>query len=140
MASRVPSTNDRQMNATFRTASSHPSVPTTVSLAAYHDGLTAPYDGTELRKNMRYERPATVMVEKLPSEIIGYAQLKNFSAGGMMLLSDFAVHPGEFVKIRFDKPLHSSVPKTVESRVAWCQDLEDQNETVFRFGIGLRLM
>jgi hypothetical protein len=80
------------------------------------------------------------MVEKLRSGIIGYAQLKNFSADGMMLLSDFAVRPSESIKIRFDRPLHSSVPKIVASRVVWCRDLEDADESVFGFGIGLCLM
>jgi hypothetical protein len=80
------------------------------------------------------------MVEKPHSEILGYAQLKNFSAEGMMLFSDFALHPCEFIKIRFDTPLHASVPKIVASRTVWCRNLEDEDETVFRFGIGLCLM
>jgi hypothetical protein len=91
----------------------------------------------ELRKSMRYERAATVMVEKPHSEITGYAQLKNFSAEGIMLLSDFAVRPGEFIKVRLGKPLHSSAQSTLACRVVWCRDLESKDEAVSRFGAGL---
>jgi len=140
MVPQVPSTGGQRMSATSHTAGDYPPVSATTPLGAIHDGLTAPYGGTELRKSRRYERAETVMVEKLRSEIIGYAQLKNFSADGMMLLSDFAVRPGEFIKIRFDTPLHASVPKIVASRTVWCRNLEDEDETVFRFGIGLCLM
>jgi hypothetical protein len=66
--------------------------------------------------------------------------LKNFSAEGMLLFSDVAMSPGEFIKVRFDKPLHSLIPKIVASRVVWCRALEDQEEMVSHFGIGLRLM
>jgi hypothetical protein len=108
--------------------------------AAFPEGLAAPHGGTDLRRSMRYERAETVMVEKLRSEILGYAQLKNFSADGMMLLSDYSIHPGEFIKLRFDRPLHASIPDVVPSRVVWCQDFQDKDEDGFRFGIGLRLM
>lgn len=107
------------------------------SLSAAHYGHAGPYAGMELRKSMRYERAATVMVEKPHSEIIGYAQLKNFSADGIMLLSDFALGPGEFIKIRLGKPLHSSAPSTLACRVVWCRDLESMDEAVSRFGAGL---
>ena len=51
------------------------------------------------------------MIGRPGEEILGYAQLNNFSAEGLMLRSDFTVSPGEFVEIRFDKPLLSSVSK-----------------------------
>ena len=40
------------------------------------------------------------MVEKFRSEIIGYAQLRNFSAAGMMLQADFGIIQGEINTIR----------------------------------------
>jgi len=46
----------------------------------------------------------------------------------------------ELLKIRFEKPLHSSVPKIVATSVVWCRDLEDKIETAFRFAIGFCLM
>jgi Probable Zinc-ribbon domain/PilZ domain len=139
MVAQVTYSGRQRMNVISRTAGDFRLVSDTTHLSAFHDGLTNPHTGMDLRKSRRYERAETVMVEKLRTEIIGYAQLKNFSADGMMLLSDFAVSPGEFIKIRFDKPLHSSIPKTVASRVVWCRDLENKDEAVSRFGIGLSL-
>ena len=89
---------------------------------------------------MRYQRSETVMIGKPGEEILGYAQLNNFSAEGMMLRFDFAIRPGEFIEIRFDKPLHSSVSKIMTTRVVWCRDLEAQDETDSRLGIGVHLV
>jgi hypothetical protein len=136
----VPSSGGQLMNVTARTAGDLQLVPAATSHSAFDDGLANSHAGMDVRKSRRYERAETVMVEKLRTEIIGYAQLKNFSADGMMLLSDFAVRPGEFIKVRFDRPLHSSIPKIVASRVVWCRDLENKDETFSRFGIGLSLI
>ena len=100
----------------------------------------APYDGTELRKSRRYERSAVVMIEKPRVGILGYAQLHNFSAAGLMLFSDFALQPGEVISVRLEVPLHPSTAKILTSRVVWCQDVEAQGETRARFGIGVRLV
>lgn len=86
---------------------------------------------------MRYQRSETVMIGKPGEEILGYAQLSNFSAEGLMLRFDFAISPGELIEIRFDKPLHSSISKVMTTRVVWCRDLEAQDETDSRFGIGV---
>jgi hypothetical protein len=109
-------------------------------LTAWREQPAAPYAGTELRKSRRYIRATVVMLEKPRSGILGYAQLNNFSAGGLMLFSDFAVQPGEVVSVRIDAPLYPSGAKILPSRVIWCRDVEDQGETSARFGIGLRLI
>ena len=136
----LPLSDGQRMSATPRKTGVHPPGAGQTPFAALPEDLAAPQGGTELRRSRRYERAETVMVEKLRSEIIGYAQLKNFSADGMMLLSDFSIHPGEFIKLRFDSPLHTSIPDIVPSRVVWCRNFEDRDEDGFRFGIGLRLM
>ena len=136
----VPFTDDRRVNVRPRVAGDHAPRSAKTPFAAFPEGLPSPNGRTELRRSRRYERAETVMVEKLRPEIIGYAQLKNFSADGMMLLSDFSIHPGEFVKLRFDRPLHASIKDIVPGRVVWCRDFEDMDEKDFRFGIGLRLM
>jgi len=136
----LPPTGGQRMSTTPRKTDDLPPGFGKAPFAAFPEGLAASHGGTDLRSSMRYERAETVMVEKLRSEILGYAQLKNFSADGMMLLSDFSIHPGEFIKLRFDRPLHTSIPDIVPSRVVWCQDFEDKDEDGFRFGIGLRLM
>jgi hypothetical protein len=128
------------MITTPQKSSDQPPCSTPTVFASLNDGHSSSHAGAELRKSIRYARSETVMVEKSRSDILGYAQLKNFSAEGMMLFSDVAMRPGEFIKVRFDKPLHASIPKIVTSIVVWCQDLEDQEEAISHFGIGLRLM
>jgi hypothetical protein len=107
---------------------------------AWREEPATPYEGVELRKGRRYPRSAVVMIEKPRSGILGYAQLHNFSAGGMMLLSDFALKPGEIVSVRLDQPLYPSAAKVVTSKVIWCEDVEAQGEMKGRFGIGIRLI
>ena len=123
-----------------RKASGHPPLSTPPGLPDLSDGQGFLHAGAELRKSIRYARSETVMVEKPQTEVLSYAQLKNFSAEGMLLFCEVAMRPGEFLKIRFNQPLHASIPQIVPGRVVWCRDLEDEEEAVSRFGIGLRLM
>jgi len=109
-------------------------------LAAFREAKASPLTGGELRKGRRYERPAVVLIEKAHSGVLGYAEMHNFSAGGMMLLSEFFVRPGEIVKVKTDKPLHASVSTTMTGRVIWCHNLEPEEEASSPFGIGLSLM
>lgn len=107
-------------------------------LAAWREPAAALHNGAELRKSARYERSAVVMIEKPRAGIVGYAQLHNFSAGGMMLYSDFAFKPGELISVRTEQPLYPSAPNVVASQVVWCRDAESQGEGNGRFGVGLR--
>jgi hypothetical protein len=82
-----------------------------------------------------------VLVEKSEAEPIGPAQLNNFSAGGLMLRSGFALPPGELVQIRFEKPLLASISNVMTSRVVWCRDLAAHaGAEGARFGIGVSLV
>ena len=109
------------------------------STVSLKDALSVRYGGPELRKSRRFERLETVTIEKPESELLGSAQLNNFSAEGMMLRSGFAIRPGELINIRFEKPLYASGSQVVASKVVWCRDLEAHGETVSRFGIGIGL-
>ena len=95
--------------------------------------------GTDWRRNRRYIRSVVVMLEQPSSGVLGYAELHNFSAGGMMLRSNFAIRPGEIIRVRLDKPLYTSASNLMTSKVVWCRDLNDQDDTVTRFGIGVSL-
>jgi hypothetical protein len=110
------------------------------AFTAWREEPAASYAGLELRKSRRYQRSAVVMIEKPRSGILGYARLHNFSAGGMMLLSDFVLKPGEIVSVRLDQPLYPSAANVVTSKVIWCEDMEAQREMKGRFGIGIRLI
>jgi len=109
-------------------------------LATWCEETAAAYNGAELRMSTRYERSAVVMIEKPRSGILGYAQLHNFSAGGMMLFSDFALTPGEIISVKTDQPIYPSVASVVTSRVVWCRDMDTLGATNARFGIGVRRM
>ncbi|MCU0558770.1 MAG: zinc-ribbon domain-containing protein [Desulfobacterales bacterium] len=98
------------------------------------------HHGQEQRKSKRYDQAATVMIESFQSGIFGYAQMHNYSAGGMLIRADFQLTPGDIVKIRLEKPLFASTSTVLESRVAWCQKFEDEARRHIRFGIGVRLM
>jgi hypothetical protein len=108
-----------------------------VRLTALQEAAAAPFEGAELRKGTRYQRSAVVMIEKSRAGILGYAELLNFSADGMMLRSDFSVRPGELLRIRLDRPLPSSHSNLVTARVIWCRNLDLQQEASSPYGIGL---
>ena len=140
MMPRTPSLDNHRISSTPQTIGGRPAPSPHTGLTALPEGLTAPYAGSDVRKTRRYKRLETVMIGRPGEEILGYAQLNNFSAEGLMLRSDFSVSPGEFVEIRFDKPLLSSVSKIMTTRVVWCLNLETQDETDSRFGIGVNLV
>ena len=98
------------------------------------------HHGKEQRKGRRYFQPVTVMVESFQAGIFGYAQMHNYSAGGMLIRADFQLSPGDLVKIRLEKPLFASVSNVVDSRVVWCRKFEDETGSYTRFSIGVSLM
>lgn len=101
---------------------------------------SAPHAGLELRRSKRYAHVSTVMIESSLAGIFGYGQMNNYSAGGMLIRSDFPIHPGTLIRIRLEKPLYASVADMVESRVVWCRPLEDDSGKNSRFGIGVNLI
>jgi hypothetical protein len=116
--------------------------PSTASprLEAFREAAASPLSGDELRKGRRYERPAVVMIEKARSGIMGYAELHNFSAGGLMLRSEFSLKPGDIITVKLDRPLHSSTSTTMTGKVVWCRNMEAEDEASSPFGIGLSLI
>lgn len=115
-------------------------VPVYRPLRPLQEMESAPRQGRELRRSKRYVHVATVMIESSQAGIFAYAQMKNYSAGGMLIRSDFPIQPGSRIKIRLEKPLYASVSDVVESRVVWCMPLEDDSGTHSRFGIGVNLL
>jgi hypothetical protein len=104
-----------------------------------HEENSARQQGAELRRSKRYLTSALVMIEENRLGILGYGRLQNLSAGGLMLGSDFALHPGQLIKLRFDKPMHFSASSVVSSRVIWCRDLEAPDDANSRFAAGVSL-
>jgi len=106
------------------------------------EDTTASHQGAELRRSKRYLSSALVMIEENRLGILGYARLQNFSAGGLLLGSDFALNPGQLIKLRFDKPIHFLTSTVVSSRVVWCRDLEtneNPEDIDSRYAVGVCL-
>jgi hypothetical protein len=63
----------------------------------------------DYRKSIRFEHKSIVILADERSEYVSYAQMLNFSGGGLYFKSDVALKPGTKIKIRFDhSPFQSS--------------------------------
>jgi hypothetical protein len=89
------------------------------------------------RKSKRFEHKSTLMLSDEHSEYFSYAQMSNFSGGGLYFKSDVAYKQGTKVRIQFDNPPFKSGPKTLSSVVRWCRELTDSNSD-YTFGVGVQ--
>ena len=88
------------------------------------------------RKSKRFKHKSTVMLSDERSEYFSYAQMFNFSGGGLYLKSDIAYKPSSKIRIQFDDPPFQSGPKTLSTVVRWCRELTEYDSD-YTFGIGL---
>jgi hypothetical protein len=93
----------------------------------------------DYRKNMRYEHKSTILLANEHLEDFCYAQMFNFSGGGLYFESDFAFRPGSKIQIRFDRPPFRSAPKTLSSVVSWYRELP-YDDSEYAFGIGAKFI
>ena len=131
---------NREKNTAGSTFANRAGAFTHTPLRPLHEQETVAYQGRELRRSRRYVQVATVMLESSQAGIFGYAQMNNYSAGGMLIRADFPLRLGTLIKIRLEKPLYASVSDVVESRVVWCKPLEEESGAQSRFGIGMSLL
>ena len=129
-----------ESRATAKPQGHHEKLPVYSLLRPLHEQTSPDYQGKELRKSIRYEHVSTVMIESPLAGIFGYAQMYNYSAGGMMVRSGFPIRPGILIKINLPKPLYSSGSNTVDSRVVWCSRFEQEWEQHSRYCIGVSLL
>jgi len=94
------------------------------------------YTGTEFRQSKRYKHNATAMLENQQSGYWIYAQMNNFSNGGMYFETETAIKPGTRVIIKFNEPLFPRAKKTYTSIVKWCRELTEE-DSLFTYGIGV---
>ena len=94
---------------------------------------------TDFRKSVRFEHKSTVMLADEHSDYFAYAQMLNFSSGGLYFESDIAFKQGTKIQIQFDRQPFQSGPKTLRSVVIRCQELTyfDSN---YYFGIGVKFI
>lgn len=89
------------------------------------------------RKNLRFEHKSIVMIADENSDYLAYAQMFNFSGGGLYIESDVSFHPGTKIRIQFDNPPFQSGPKILSSVVRWCRELSDCNSD-YIYGVGVK--
>jgi hypothetical protein len=110
-----------------------------------HDGMPRKekletYFGTEFRKSKRYLQAATAIVEVPYSGHIIYAQMQNFSEGGMYFETEIALKPGTKITVKFDRPLFHAASRIYASMVRWCKGMTDDTGKVNTFGFGVQFM
>ena len=91
----------------------------------------------DYRKSIRFEHKSTVMLTDEHSKYFSYAQMFNFSGGGLYFRSDIAYKPGTKIQIQFDNPPFNSGPKSLSSVVRWCRELTDYDSD-YTYGIGVK--
>ena len=94
---------------------------------------------TDFRKSIRFEDKSTVMIADEHSDYFSYAQMSNFSSGGLYFESDIAFKQGITIQIQFDRPPFQSGPKTLRSVVRWCRELTDFDSDYY-YGIGAKFV
>ena len=96
------------------------------------------YSGQDYRKSGRFKSNGTAIIEIPATGHWFYAQMKNFSAGGMYFETESAIRPQTTIKIKFDKPLFLSKKKNYTSIVKWCKALDDDNRVFPGYGLGVK--
>ena len=94
---------------------------------------------TEFRKTARFEHKTTLMVSDEDQKYFSYAQMLNYSAGGMCFGSDVAFKPGARVSVRMEKPLSKTAPKAFRGIVRWCKESAEE-EAKYYFGVGIQYL
>ena len=106
----------------------------------FDSDLSDTFLGRESRKSGRFKSNGTAIIEIPATGHWFYAQMKNFSAGGMYFETEAAIRPKTSIKIKFDKPLFLSEQKNYSSTVRWCKPLEDENRAFSSYGLGVKFI
>jgi hypothetical protein len=96
--------------------------------------------GRDFRKANRFKIKSTATVESPSTGHWFYAEMKNFSRGGIYFEVDASIQPGTNIKINLDRPLFQSEPKKFYSIIRWCRKLEADDKMHFSFGIGSKFI
>ena len=96
--------------------------------------------GTDFRKIQRFKTKATVTIQVPDNNHLFYAHMKNFSREGMCIETSTALPPGTKVNIKLDRPLFASSTASHVSIIRWCEELTDEEGTVYNYGLGLKFI
>jgi hypothetical protein len=113
--------------------------PSKKSKIVFESVFSDTYSGQDYRKSGRFKSNGTAIIEIPATGHWFYAQMKNFSAGGMYFETEAAIQPKTTINIKFDKPLFLSEPKNYISTVRWCKALDDDDRTLSSYGLGVKI-
>ena len=103
--------------------------------AAFNDNI-----GHDFRKIRRYKMKATAVLESPVTGHWVYADLKNFSAGGMGFETDACINPGTRVIVKLDRPLFISNRKKYDSIIRWCKELDREDISFATHSMGAQFI
>ena len=109
------------------------------SKIVYESDFSDTFSGQDSRKSGRFKSIGTAIIEIPATGHWFYAQMKNFSAGGMYFETEAAIKPKTTINIKFDKPLFLSEQKNYTSTVRWCKALDDENRVFSSYGLGVKI-
>jgi hypothetical protein len=90
--------------------------------------------GYELRETRRYQMKATAVLKSWMTDHLVYADVKNFSAGGIRFETDSSIETGTTITIKLDRPLSDQT--RFYSIIRWCKMLDEDNESFSTHGVG----
>jgi hypothetical protein len=96
--------------------------------------------GREFRNSRRYKMKATAVLESPNTGHWFYADVKNFSAGGMCFEVDASINPGTKVLIKLDRPLFISDRMQYDSIIRWCKVIGDDKNSSSTHKIGAQFI
>jgi len=109
------------------------------SKIVFESDFSDAFSGQDSRKSGRFKSIGTAIIEIPATGHWFYAQMKNFSAGGMYFETEATIQPKTTIKIKFDKPLFLSKQKNYTSTVRWCKALDDENRVFSSYGLGVKI-
>jgi hypothetical protein len=96
--------------------------------------------GHDFRKSRRYKARATAVLESPVTGHWVYADVKNYSAGGMCFETDVFIDPGTKVTIKLDRQLAVSDRRRYDSIIRWCKVLDTEDKSFSTHGIGAKFL
>lgn len=94
--------------------------------------------GHDFRKSKRYITRANAVIQSQISGDWFYADVINFSAGGMRLEAGASVKPGSQIIIKLDRPLFISDRPRYISIVRWCKIIDNGDNKFTGYAIGVK--
>ncbi len=96
--------------------------------------------GHDFRSSRRYQVKATAVLESPVTGHWFYADVKNFSAGGICLELDAFINPGTRVLIKLDRPLFEPDRVNYDSIIRWCKVLDVEDKSSSTHGMGAQFI